>query len=85
MLPTPYGLVTRATLTIKDRDVDLTHLQAVSVERRVEGSNTVADFVLCTRDELWRWLEAAQSGCETREGGFLRGVVATLCAVGGRD
>jgi len=44
-LPTPYGLVTRATLTIKDRDVDLTNLQAVSVERRVEGNNTVAEFV----------------------------------------
>jgi hypothetical protein len=44
-LPTPYGLVTRATLTVKDRDVDLTSQQAVSIERRLDGNHTVAEFI----------------------------------------
>jgi hypothetical protein len=44
-LPTPYGLVTRATLTVAGREVDVTNSQAVSVERRLEGSNTVAEYI----------------------------------------
>ena len=44
-LPTQYGLVNLVTLTVKDRDVDITQRNAVSVERRTDGSNTVAELV----------------------------------------
>ncbi len=44
-LPTPFGLVNQVTLTVKDRDVDISGQNAVAVERRYEGSNTVAKLV----------------------------------------
>ena len=45
-LPVPGGLINRATLTLADLNVDVFSPQAVSVQRSVSGSNTVATLVL---------------------------------------
>lgn len=45
-LPTPYGLVNRAEVTVQRQDVDVFSAQAVSVQREFVNSNTVAKLVL---------------------------------------
>jgi hypothetical protein len=45
-LPVPSGLINRATLTLANLNVDVFSPQAVSVERSMSGSNTVATLVL---------------------------------------
>jgi len=45
-LPVPYGLVNRLKLTVINSDVDVVSPQAVSVQRELSGSNTVASLVL---------------------------------------
>ena len=45
-LPVPYGLINRLKLTVVNSDVDVVSPQAVSVERELAESNTVASLVL---------------------------------------
>jgi hypothetical protein len=52
-LRTQPGLVNEITATIVGRDVDIAQRHAVSVERRVEGSNTVARLVYAPSAEAW--------------------------------
>src|SRR5262249_27056144 len=46
VLPVPSGLVNRATLSLVNLSVDVYSPQAVSVQRAVSGSNTVATLTL---------------------------------------
>lgn len=52
-LRTQPGLVNEVSATIVGRDVDIAQRQAVSVERRVEGSNTVARLVYAPANDAW--------------------------------
>ena len=52
-LPTPYGLINQLTLTLVNLDVDVVSPQAVSVQRKAEGSNTVAKLVLSPLAQAW--------------------------------
>ena len=52
-LPMPCGLINRLTLTLANLDVDVLSPQAVSVQREMSGSNTVATLVLSPFDEAW--------------------------------
>ncbi len=45
-LPVPTGLINRVTLALVNLDVDVFSPQAVSVQRRADGSNTVATLTL---------------------------------------
>lgn len=45
-LPVPSGLINRTTLTLANLNVDVFSPQAVSVQRSLSGSNTVATLVL---------------------------------------
>lgn len=53
LLRTQPGLVNEVHATIVGRDVDLAQRHAVSVERRVEGSNTVARLVYAPSPDAW--------------------------------
>lgn len=50
---TQYGLVNRVKAVLVDRDVDITHRHAVSVQRSMSGNNTVADLVFSPTNEAW--------------------------------
>jgi hypothetical protein len=52
-LRTQPGLVNEVTATVLGRDVDITHRAAVSLERRYEGSNTVARLIYAPTLEAW--------------------------------
>jgi len=52
-LPVPGGLMNQVTLTLTNLDVDVASPQAVSVQRRVDGSNTVATLVLIPGTGGW--------------------------------
>ena len=52
-LRTQPGLVNEVNATVVGRDVDITHRQAVSVERHLEGSNTVARLVYAPVSDAW--------------------------------
>ena len=57
MLPTQYGLINQLQLTLANLDVDVLSPQAVSVQRRSDGSNTVATLVLSPQADArvsWR-------------------------------
>jgi hypothetical protein len=54
-LPEPSGLVNRATITLVNLNVDVYSPQAVSVERRTAGSNTVATLVLTPASTWVGW------------------------------
>jgi len=45
-LPVQYGLINRLNLTLVNLDVDVLSPRAVSVQREISGSNTVASLVL---------------------------------------
>src|SRR6185295_2020380 len=45
-LPTQHGLVNQLTLTVAGLDVDVLSPQAVSIQREMSSSNTVATLVL---------------------------------------
>jgi hypothetical protein len=53
VLPTSYGLVNRMELTLNNLDVDVSSSSAVSVQRELAGSNTVARLVLAPDKEAW--------------------------------
>jgi hypothetical protein len=53
MLPLQYGLVNRLDLTVLNNDVDVLSSQAVSVQRDITGSNTVARLVLAPGNDVW--------------------------------
>jgi hypothetical protein len=52
-LPTPYGLINQLALTLASLDVDVLSPQAVSVQRELAGSNTVAAVVLSPVNDAW--------------------------------
>jgi hypothetical protein len=52
-LPVQYGLVNRLQLTVANLDVDVLSPQAVSVQRELTGSNTVATLVLSPAERAW--------------------------------
>lgn len=52
-LPTPYGLVNQLDLTVKGLDVDVISPQAVSIQRELSGSNTVAKILLSPVSNPW--------------------------------
>jgi hypothetical protein len=54
-LPLPSGLINRATVTLVNLDVDVSSPQAVSVQRRTSGSNTVATLVLSPGNAWIGW------------------------------
>jgi hypothetical protein len=53
VLPIQSGLVNRVNLTVAGSDVDVQSPQAVSVQREMIGSNTVAKLVLSPADTAW--------------------------------
>jgi hypothetical protein len=46
VLPVPFGLVNRVSITLVNLDVDVISAQAVAIQRDTAGSNTVATLVL---------------------------------------
>src|SRR6185295_14055104 len=52
-LPTTCGLINQLQLTVAGSDVDVLSAQAVSVQRELAGSNTVATLVLSPVNETW--------------------------------
>ena len=53
VLAVPSGLINRATLTAENLDVDVLSPQAVYVQRRTDGSNTVASLTLMPVNDIW--------------------------------
>ena len=53
VLPVPFGLVNRVTLTLVNLDVDVFSDQAVAVHRETAGSNTVATLLLSPATNAW--------------------------------
>jgi hypothetical protein len=54
-LPVPSGLINRTTLTLANLNVDVFSPQAVSVQRSMSGSNTVATLVLAPHQPWVGW------------------------------
>jgi hypothetical protein len=54
-LPVPSGLINRTTLTLANLNVDVFSSQAVSVQRSMSGSNTVATLVLAPGNAWVGW------------------------------
>src|SRR6185503_14169608 len=52
-LPTQHGLVNQLTLTVAGLDVDVLSPQAVSIQREMSSSNTVATLVLSPVADAW--------------------------------
>ena len=52
-LPVHYGLINRLNLTLANLDVDVLSPRAVSVQREISGSNTVASLVLSPGAGTW--------------------------------
>ena len=52
-LPTQFGLVNQLTLTLTNLDVDVTSPQAVSIDRKSAGKDTVAQIALTPVNESW--------------------------------
>jgi len=55
LLPAPYGLINRATITVVNLDVDVLSSQAVSIKSDHATSNTVATLVLSPSDGMISW------------------------------
>ena len=53
VLPAQFGLVNRLTLTLANLDVDVLAQQAVSIERKSTGKDTVAALVLAPVNQIW--------------------------------
>lgn len=53
VLPTVCGLINRLDLTVAGLDVDVTSPQAVSIQRELSGSNTVAKLMLSPLNGTW--------------------------------
>ncbi|MSU57006.1 MAG: hypothetical protein EXS35_02285 [Pedosphaera sp.] len=55
-LPTTCGLINQLSVTIAGQDVDVLSPHAVSIQRELAGSNTVAALVLSPVNDAWfRW------------------------------
>ncbi len=52
-LPSQFGLVNSLTLTLANLDVDVVSPQAVSVERKAMGKDTVATLILAAANDVW--------------------------------
>src|SRR5262249_10253430 len=52
-LPVQFGLINRVKLTVANSDVDILSPHAVSVQRDLAGSNTVATLVLSPAPDTW--------------------------------
>jgi hypothetical protein len=52
-LPTQFGLVNQLTLTLANLDVDVLSPQAVSIDRKTAGKDTVAQIALTPVNESW--------------------------------
>jgi hypothetical protein len=52
-LPVPGGLINQLTLTLTNLDVDVLSPQAVTVQRRTLGGNTVATLALTPANGAW--------------------------------
>ncbi len=52
VLPTQFGLVNEVTLTLVNLDVDVTASQAVSIDRKTAGKDTVAKLVLSPDNQV---------------------------------
>ncbi len=53
VLPAHFGLVNELTLTLSNLDVDVVSPQAVSIERKTAGKDTVAKLVLTPVNDIW--------------------------------
>jgi hypothetical protein len=53
VLPTQFGLVNQLVLTVANLDVDVVSPQAVSIERKAAGKDTVATLVLSPLNDIW--------------------------------
>ncbi|MEO7319495.1 MAG: hypothetical protein ABIZ56_10945, partial [Chthoniobacteraceae bacterium] len=53
VLPAQFGLVNQLTLTLANLDVDVVSPQAVSIERKAAGKDTVATLVLAPVNDIW--------------------------------
>lgn len=53
VLPVPFGLVNQLTLTLANLDVDVVAPQAVSIDRKTAGKDTVATLVLAPVNDIW--------------------------------
>lgn len=52
-LPVQFGLVNQLTLTLANLDVDVFSPQAVSMDRKTDGKDTVAKLVLTPMNDIW--------------------------------
>lgn len=52
-LPVPCGLMNQLTLTLTNMDVNVESPQAITIQRRTAGSNTVASLVLVPANGAW--------------------------------
>ncbi|EDY19648.1 hypothetical protein CfE428DRAFT_2824 [Chthoniobacter flavus Ellin428] len=52
-LPTQFGLVNQLTLTLTNLDVDVVSPQAVSIDRKNAGKDTIAQIALTPVNESW--------------------------------
>ena len=55
LLPAPYGLINRVSLTVVNLDVDVLSPQAVSIKCDHAGTNTVASLVLSPAEAMISW------------------------------
>ncbi len=53
VLPVQFGLVNQLTLTLANLDVDVLAPQAVSIDRKAAGKDTVAKLVLAPVNDIW--------------------------------
>ncbi len=79
-LPVPSGLVNRAILTLANMNVDVFSPQAVSVQRSMSGSNTVATLVLTPGAATVGWRPRSRD-VRDEKAGVLRGFCATIYSV----
>lgn len=53
VLPAQFGIVNQLTLTLANLDVDIVSPQAVSIDRKTAGKDTVATLTLLPVNDLW--------------------------------
>ena len=80
VLPAQFGLVNQLTLTLANLDVDVVSPQAVSIERKTAGKDTVATLVLAPVNDIWIGWKPRSRDVAREKAVFLRGVYAALRA-----
>ncbi len=53
VLPSQFGMVNQLTLTLVNLDVDVVSPQAVSIDRKTAGKDTIATLVLAPANDIW--------------------------------